>query len=176
MNKKRFLCGDGRRRAAHFPGSSILPYLGRYHEPEGTDPPDRVGKGEGRRSSREHNLRARVRYPAVSENGPREGTRDLPRPGPEAGRRNIDKGSATGVAYGNLSRSLRRRRAEIVALVKAGGTPSTIATSYRAEHPLEPEVTPGEIRAALAEAKVTARPTSARIVQERRSRVRSSTE
>jgi hypothetical protein len=112
----------------------------------------------------------------VSENGPREGTRDLPRPGPEAGRRNIDKDSATGVAYGALSRSLRRRRAELVALVKAGGTASTLASSYRAEHPLEPEVTPGEIEAALAEARVAAGRTSAGIAQERRARVRSSTE
>ena len=112
----------------------------------------------------------------MSENGPREGTRDLPRPGPEAGRRNIDKDSATGVAYGTLSRSLRRRRAELVALVRAGGTASTLASSYRAEHPLEPEVTPGEVKAALAEAKGTDRRPSPSMVPERRSRDRRITE
>jgi hypothetical protein len=99
----------------------------------------------------------------VSENGPREGTRDLPRPGPEAGRRSVDEGSPAGVAYAALSRSLRRRRAELAALMEAGGTPSSVANSYRADHPLEPAVTLDEINAAVAEAKVKAPRKSKRI-------------
>lgn len=88
----------------------------------------------------------------MSENGPREGTRDLPRSGPDAGRRAVDKNSSAGVAYGTLSRSLRRRRAELVALVKAGGTTSSVAKSYQADHPLEPAVTQDEIDDAFSEA------------------------
>ncbi len=89
----------------------------------------------------------------MSENGPREGTRDLPRPGPDAGHRTVDADSTAGVAYATLSRSLRRRRAELVELAEAGGTPATVARAYQAEHPLEPVVTSEEIEAAVAESK-----------------------
>jgi hypothetical protein len=92
----------------------------------------------------------------VSENGPREGTRDLPRPGPDAGHRAVDEDSTAGVAYGTLSRSLRRRRAELAALKEAGGTTATIAAFYQAEHPLEAAVTAEEIDAAVAEKKTGA--------------------
>jgi hypothetical protein len=90
----------------------------------------------------------------MSENGPREGTRDLPRPGPEAGRRSVTADSPAGAAYSSISKSLRRRRAELVSMVEAGATPETAARSYQAEHPLEPIVTVDEITAALDEAKV----------------------
>jgi hypothetical protein len=99
----------------------------------------------------------------VSENGPREGTRDLPRPGPDAGRRSVDEDSPAGVAYAALSRSLHRRRAELAALVEAGGTTSSVAKSYQANHPLEPAVTPNEIGTAVAEAKLKAARKSRRI-------------
>ncbi len=98
----------------------------------------------------------------MSENGPREGTRDLPRPGPDAGRRAVDDQSPAGVAYASLSRSLRRRRAELVALVEAGGTTASVAKSYEAEHPLEPGVSASEVDAAVAETKITARRISRR--------------
>jgi hypothetical protein len=93
-------------------------------------------------------------WSAMSENGPREGTRDLPRPGPDSGRRAVTEDSPAGVAYGSISKSLRRRRAELVAMMEAGGTASTVARSYKAEHPLEPAVTEEEIFAALADAKI----------------------
>ncbi len=108
----------------------------------------------------------------MSENGPREGTRDLPRPGPDAGRRAVDEDSPAGVAYGTLSRSLRRRRAELVALMEAGGTAASVAKSYQAEHGLEPVVTPEEIDAAVAESKGKAASRSAKIEAARRSRAR----
>ena len=90
----------------------------------------------------------------MSENGPREGTRDLPRPGPDSGRRAVTEDSPAGVAYGSISKSLRRRRAELVAMMETGGTASTVARSYKAEHPLEPAVTEEEIFAALADSKI----------------------
>ena len=111
----------------------------------------------------------------MSENGPREGTRDLPRPAPDAGRRAIEADSLAGVAYGSLSRSLRRRRAELLALAEAGGTVSAIAKSYGADHPLEPEVTAAEVEAALTQANAGKRGMSgsiARIASEPRPRVR----
>jgi hypothetical protein len=100
---------------------------------------------------REGNLRPCSTVRRVSENGPREGTRDLPRPGPDAGHRAVDEDSVAGAAYGILSRSLRRRRAELVALVDSGGSLETVAATYLARHPLEPRVTPAEIQAAVAE-------------------------
>ena len=106
----------------------------------------------------------------MSENGPREGARDLPRPGPEVGRRGVEADSPAGVAYGSLSRSLRRRRAELVALVESGETVSAAARSYQAEHPLEPEVTVAEVDAAVAEAKSRAARSSTNGEGERPSR------
>jgi hypothetical protein len=88
----------------------------------------------------------------MSENGPREGTRDLPRPGPEAGLRGLEEGSPAGIAYGSLSRSLRRRRSRLVELVKEGMPRSTLAEAYQAEHPLEPKVTADEVELAASEA------------------------
>jgi hypothetical protein len=108
----------------------------------------------------------------VSENGPREGTRDLPRSGPDAGRRAVDADSLAGAAYGSLSRSLRRRRAELVALVEAGETLSNIVKSYQLEHPLEPNVTRAEVDAAVADAKAQAARMPAKMADARRSRVR----
>jgi hypothetical protein len=89
----------------------------------------------------------------VSENGPREGTRDLPRRSPEAGQRAPDEGSSAGTAYRRLSKSLRRRRAELVALASSGDSPSTIAKSYESVHPLEPVVTKEEIELAVRAAE-----------------------
>jgi hypothetical protein len=108
----------------------------------------------------------------VSENGPREGTRDLPRPGPDAGRRAVDEDSAAGIAYGTLSRSLRRRRAELVELMEAGGTITSVARSYRSDHPLEPSVTSDEIEAAVAEMKGKVARRSGRTKSARKSRQR----
>ena len=108
----------------------------------------------------------------MSENGPREGTRDLPRPGPDAGRRAIDEASLAGVAYRSLSRSLRRRRAALLALVEAGGTPSTVAKAYQAEHPLEPIVTPAEVETAVAESKSRASRAALKSVRDRPHEVR----
>ncbi len=87
----------------------------------------------------------------MSENGPREGTRDLPRPRPETGRRAVTPDSPAGVAYGSIAKSLRRRRAELVAMIDAGSTAAETARSYEREHPLEPVVTPEEIEVALAD-------------------------
>lgn len=89
----------------------------------------------------------------MSENGPREGTRDLPRPEPESGRRAVEENSPAGVAYGALSRSLRRRRAELAVLAEAGGTTDGVARTYQADHPQEPPVSAEEIRAAIADAR-----------------------
>lgn len=110
----------------------------------------------------------------VSENGPREGTRDLPRPGPDAGRRAVDSDSEAGAAYRSLSRSIRRRRAELVALMEAGGTATSAARSYRSTHPLEPEVTPDEVETAVAEARAKVPHPSERRVAEERSPGRAS--
>lgn len=110
----------------------------------------------------------------MSENGPREGTRDLPRPGPEAGRRAVDSNSHAGVAYRSLSRSIRRRRAELVALMEAGGTATSAAKSYRSAHPLEPEVTVDEVKTAVAEARAKVTPPPKKRVDEHRSPDRNS--
>jgi hypothetical protein len=101
----------------------------------------------------------------MSENGPREGTRDLPRPGPETGRRAVEEDSTAGIAYGSLARSMSRRRSELVALMEAGGTVSTVAQAYEARHPLEPPVSAEEIHAAVAEA-ATLRARKSRAVED----------
>jgi hypothetical protein len=85
----------------------------------------------------------------VSENGPREGTRDLPRRSPEAGLRTPDESSSAGTAYSRLSKSLRRRRTELIALASDGGTPFDIAKAYESDHPLEPVVTKEEVELAI---------------------------
>lgn len=86
----------------------------------------------------------------MSENGPREGTRDLPRPSPESGRRSLTEDSPAGIAYSSIARALRRRTAELVALAEGGRSPSEVAQAYTADHPLEPAVTPDEVTTALA--------------------------
>jgi hypothetical protein len=83
----------------------------------------------------------------VSENGPREGTKDLPRRNPEAGHRSADANSPSGRAYARLARSERRRRTEILSLLEAGLSPEMVRDRYAREHPAEREVTMDEIRA-----------------------------
>ena len=80
----------------------------------------------------------------------------MPRPGPDAGRRAVDDDSPAGVAYGSLSRSLRRRRAELVALVEGGHSSVSAALAYQKEHPLEPDVSVAEVDSAVAEARTRA--------------------
>jgi hypothetical protein len=89
----------------------------------------------------------------MSENGPREGTRDLPRRDPEARYRTVDEAGAAGAEYRKVAQSLRRRRAELLALAAAGGTPSTIASQYQADHPLEAPVSAREAQVALEAAR-----------------------
>jgi hypothetical protein len=87
----------------------------------------------------------------MSENGPREGTRDLPRSPPESGRRAVTEDSPAGLAYSSISKSLRRRRAELAALVDGGVSFADAARAYQADHPLEPIVTISELEEAVAE-------------------------
>jgi len=89
----------------------------------------------------------------MSENGPREGTRDLPRRDPEAGFRAPDENSSAGLAYRRLADSLRRRRAELRALAAAGGTTESIVADYRSSHPLETPVSQREVETALRDAR-----------------------
>jgi hypothetical protein len=81
----------------------------------------------------------------VSENGPREGTKDLPRRPPEAGHRGVDPDSTTGIAYSRLARTEKRRRDELEELARSGLPFHEIASRYAASHPLERDVTPEEI-------------------------------
>jgi hypothetical protein len=106
----------------------------------------------------------------MSENGPREGTRDLPRPGPDAGRRAVEDDSLAGAAYGSLSRSLRRRRQELVSRVEAGESPSGVGKAYASDHPLEPAVTSDELDAAVAEVNARSTRRKEGVVRGRRPR------
>jgi hypothetical protein len=81
----------------------------------------------------------------MSENGPREGTRDLPRRDPDAGRRSVDEDSLTGAAYGSNARQQRRRATEIRALALEGETPDRIAARYTRDHPQEHPATAEEV-------------------------------
>ncbi len=83
----------------------------------------------------------------MSENGPREGSRDLPKRDREAGFRAVEPGTPAGRAYAALSQASRRRRAEILELVRQGFPESRIVEAYQTAHPLEPMVTADEIRA-----------------------------
>lgn len=83
----------------------------------------------------------------VSENGPREGTRDLPKRDRDAGHRSVDPGTPAGKAYAALRRAAARRREELFELVRQGLSAEQISETYRTTHPLEPMVTVGEIRA-----------------------------
>jgi len=84
----------------------------------------------------------------MSENGPREGTRDLPRRSPEAGHRAVDPRSPSGIAYDRLARRERRRREEIRQLIRSGLQFEAIAERYAQDHPLERDVTRAEVKAA----------------------------
>jgi hypothetical protein len=93
----------------------------------------------------------------MSENGPREGTRDLPRRDPEARHRAVEEDSPAGIAYRNLAQALQRRRAELLALAAAGGSPAGIAAEYQARHPLEPPVSSREVASAVEKARTLRR-------------------
>jgi len=91
----------------------------------------------------------------MSENGPREGTRDLPRRDPDSRHRAVDENSPAGIAYRNLAQALQRRRAELLALAAAGGTAAGIAAEYQARHPLEPPVSAREVESAIEKARTS---------------------
>lgn len=83
----------------------------------------------------------------MSENGPREGTRDLPKRDRDAGHRAVEPGTLAGIAYAALGRAARRRREELLELVRQGYSASRVAELYQIAHPLEPAATTDEIRA-----------------------------
>lgn len=83
----------------------------------------------------------------MSENGPREGTRDLPKRDREAGFRAVDPATPAGVAYAALGRAARRRREKLLDLVRQGLPVERVIELYEGEHPLEPRVTADELRA-----------------------------
>lgn len=83
----------------------------------------------------------------MSENGPREGTRDLPKRDRDAGHRAVDPRTPAGKAYAALSRAALRRREELTELVRQGLSAERIVEAYRIEHPLEPAVTTDEVLA-----------------------------
>jgi hypothetical protein len=83
----------------------------------------------------------------MSENGPREGTRDLPKRDRDTGQRSVDPDTPAGVAYAALGRAARRRRDELLGLVRRGIPASRIVELYGSAHPLEPVVTLDEVRA-----------------------------
>ena len=82
----------------------------------------------------------------MSENGPREGSRDLPKRDRDAGFRAVGPGTPAGTAYAALSRAARRRQEELRELVRQGLSPSQVAQRYQDAHPLEVPVTLDEIR------------------------------
>ncbi len=83
----------------------------------------------------------------MSENGPREGTRDLPKRDRDAGFRAVESGTPAGEAYAALSRAARRRRELLLELVRQGIPSDRVIDQYQNEHPLEPAVTADELRA-----------------------------
>ena len=87
----------------------------------------------------------------MSENGPREGTRDLPRRDPDAGHRSVAPGSPSGVAYASLAKRVRRRREEVLALHRSGLSFEAVATRYNRDHPLERAMTAEEVRLAVSD-------------------------
>jgi hypothetical protein len=82
---------------------------------------------------------------AVSENGPREGTKDLPRRDPDAGQRSIDPTSPGGRAYERNLREERRRREELRELARRGLSSPEIRDRYRRDHPFERAVSDDEL-------------------------------
>lgn len=83
----------------------------------------------------------------MSENGPREGTRDLPKRDRDSGYRAVEPGTPAAITYAALGRAARRRREELRELVRQGHAPSRVAQLYQDAHPLEVPVTLDEIRA-----------------------------
>ncbi len=84
----------------------------------------------------------------MSENGPREGTRDLPRRDPESGQRSAGPDSLAGAAYDALDREQRRRRQALWELAAEELSDDEIAERYGRDHPFERPVTRQEIRTA----------------------------
>jgi hypothetical protein len=80
----------------------------------------------------------------MSENGPREGTRDLPRRDRDAGHRSVDPGSPAGLMYDGLARRERRRREEVAELVADGLGFEEVRGRYQAAHPADRELTRAE--------------------------------
>jgi hypothetical protein len=93
----------------------------------------------------------------MSENGPREGTKDLPRRDPESGHRSIEPDSPSGLAYARHSREAHRRRLEIRDLVGQGLSPLEVGARYRQDHPAERPVTIDEVLDAVGEPAPTQR-------------------
>jgi hypothetical protein len=85
----------------------------------------------------------------MSENGPREGTKDLPRRDPASGQRSLDPDSPAGRAYQAHSRLERRRREILRDLAREGLTPEEIVVRYARDHPSERPVTLTEVVAVL---------------------------
>jgi hypothetical protein len=88
----------------------------------------------------------------MSENGPREGTKDLPRRDPESGQRSIEPGSPSGRAYELHARQERRRREALLDLSRDGLSPEQIVARYGRDHPFERAVTLAEVRTVLTPA------------------------
>lgn len=85
----------------------------------------------------------------MSENGPREGARDLPRRDPDAGRRAVDPDSLAGRAYGSAARLLRRRREDLRELAEQRLSPEAIIDRFDRDHPAEHPATLEEVRAVI---------------------------
>ena len=83
----------------------------------------------------------------MSENGPREGTRDLPKRDRDAGYRGVEPGTQMDTAYAALGRAAARRREELLELVRQGHPPHRIVELYQSAHPLELPISLNEIRA-----------------------------
>ena len=81
----------------------------------------------------------------MSENGPREGTRDLPRRDPEAGARSIESDSPAGRAYDTHAREESRRRQEILALSHEGVSREEIPGRFARDHPAERPLSRAEV-------------------------------
>ena len=89
----------------------------------------------------------------VSENGPREGTRDLPKRDADAGRRAVDERSPAGRAYRTHDRAERQRDGELDALASEGLSENEIVSRYGQSHPFERAVTHEEVERALDRAR-----------------------
>ncbi len=92
----------------------------------------------------------------VSENGPREGTRDLPKRDADSGRRGVDEQSLAGRAYRAHDRAERQRDGELDELAAEGLSEHEILVRYQQSHPYERVVTLEEVRRALGRARILA--------------------